>query len=361
MKLDELHVSSNIGVGTTEPIHKLDVHGSANVGALSVTSVSGLTATDIPSLDASKITSGTVVRPVHTTEGIFSANIGIGTTIPAYALDVHGSANVGALTVTSLTGLQASDVPYLSANKITSGTFDVARIPDFDGSKITTGIVEKDRISTTLNNTTIESTGNAALTIHDSSGDDQSSIQYLTDTYTWTTGLHGGSGGVFKISNGSFGTNDYFTINTSGDVHISNTITSKSVTQTDIPIFRVQLTNGSITGTGDIDYNSVLYDNTSSYDAATGRFTAPIAGYYFFTAHGISTNGRTIYDFTIDGTRQQINSLVDAPATGFAQCNISATLHLTAGQYVSVYQVEGSTYGESSTSNHNIFSGFFVG
>jgi hypothetical protein len=34
---------------------------------------------------------------------------------------------------------------------------------------------------------------------------------------------------------------------------------------------------------------------------------------------------------------------------------------LTAGQYVTVYQVEGSTFGESTTENYNVFSGFFIG
>ena len=138
-------------------------------------------------------------------------------------------------------------------------------------------------------------------------------------------------------------------------------LTAQTVTQTDVPAFRVQLTDGTLAGTGDIDYNNVLYDNTSSYDTATGRFTAPITGHYFFSAHGVSTNDRTVYDFAVNDVRQQINSLVDAPLSGYGQCNISATIKLTVGQYVTVYQVEGSTFGESTTENYNIFSGFFIG
>ena len=138
-------------------------------------------------------------------------------------------------------------------------------------------------------------------------------------------------------------------------------LTAQTVTQTDAPAFRVQLTDGTLAGVGDIDYNNVLYDNTSSYNTSTGRFTAPVTGHYFFSAHGVSTNDRTVYDFAINGTRQQINSLVDAPTSGYVQCNISAMLKLTAGQYVTVYQVEGSTFGESSTENYNVFSGFFIG
>jgi hypothetical protein len=138
-------------------------------------------------------------------------------------------------------------------------------------------------------------------------------------------------------------------------------LTAQTVTQTDVPAFRVQLTDGTLAGTGDIDYNSVLYDNTSSYSSSTGRFTAPITGHYFFSAHGVSTNDRTVYDFAVNDVRQQINSLVDAPLAGYGQCNISATIKLTAGQYVTVYQVEGSTFGESTTENYNVFSGFFIG
>ena len=147
------------------------------------------------------------------------------------------------------------------------------------------------------------------------------------------------------------------------DAHIksSKLTTTGTVHQTSLPAFRVQLTDGTIAGSGNIDYNTVLYDNTSSYSTSTGRFTAPVTGTYFFSAHGISTNQRTVYDFTINDLRQQINSLVDAPLNGYGQCSISASFQLTAGQYVAVYQVEGSTFGESTTESYNIFSGFFVG
>jgi hypothetical protein len=146
--------------------------------------------------------------------------------------------------------------------------------------------------------------------------------------------------------------------------HIQSTklTTTGTVHQSSLPAFRVQLTNGTVSGTGDLDYDSVVYDNTSSYSSATGRFTAPVTGHYHFTAQGVSINERTIYDFTINGTRQNVNALVDAPTTSYAQCTISSVLYLTVGQYVTVYQVQGSTFGEDATDNtHNVFSGFFIG
>jgi hypothetical protein len=249
--------TGDVGIGTNSPGFSLDVHGTANVGALTATSLSGdgsgltsldadnltsgtvssdrlsLIASDIPSLDAGKITSGTLGRPISTTTGVFTStgnavlvgpsgggqvgltindgdgntnitfnhasvvpdqngssgridcgvdgtsaymrlrvkdnvtggtntgnlpdcvrieegyvraysnlyvggNFGIGTTSPGYKLDVHGSSNVGALTTTSVSG-DGSGLTSLDAGNISSGT------------------INKDRLPTTLNNTTIGS------------------------------------------------------------------------------------------------------------------------------------------------------------------------------------------------------------
>jgi hypothetical protein len=70
--------------------------------------------------------------------------VGILTSSPQYPLDVHGAANVGALTTTSVSG-DGSGITNMNADNISSGTLDNARLPSSinvtnlsgDGSGIT--------------------------------------------------------------------------------------------------------------------------------------------------------------------------------------------------------------------------------
>src|SRR5210317_1500718 len=139
----------------------------------------------------------------------------------------------GALAATSVSG-NGSGLTSLNATNISSGT------------------IHKDRLPTTLNNTTIESAGHGTLTISDSSGDNQSITKYTTTSFNWTTGIHGkgGSGGEYKIANGGdLATNTRVTIDTAGQVGIA----------TDSPVYKLDvhgtsnvgaLTTTSVSGNG---------------------------------------------------------------------------------------------------------------
>lgn len=102
--------SDIVGVLSDSQIPSLDA-GKIGSGTLSVSR--------IPNLDASKITSGTV----NTAR------------IP----------NLDASKITSGVIFQAL-IPNLPASKITSGTFSVTRIPNLDASKITSGTLSRDRL-----------------------------------------------------------------------------------------------------------------------------------------------------------------------------------------------------------------------
>jgi hypothetical protein len=137
--------TGDVGIGTDSPAYTLDVHGSSNVGALTATSLSGdgsglsalnatnltsgtvqsarlsLVASDIPSLDAGKITTGTLVAA----------------RIPNLSADKITTGTLG-----------TARIPNLSADKITTGTLVAARIPNLSADKITTGTLTRP-ISTT--------------------------------------------------------------------------------------------------------------------------------------------------------------------------------------------------------------------
>ena len=81
-------VHDNMGIGTETPGSKLDVHGTANVGVLTTTSLSITSNLETPNLHVDTNTS----------------RVGIGTNTPLFNIDVHGKANVGTLTVTSISG-----------------------------------------------------------------------------------------------------------------------------------------------------------------------------------------------------------------------------------------------------------------
>lgn len=57
---------------------------------------------------------------------------------------------VGDLEVTGSKNISASDVPNLSASKITSGTFSTSRIPNLSASKITSGTLSALRLPASI-------------------------------------------------------------------------------------------------------------------------------------------------------------------------------------------------------------------
>jgi hypothetical protein len=120
-----LHVDAEgnkVGILTVDPAFALDVHGTSNVGALTATTLS--VDTDTLHVDATNkrvgietsspeanlhvvgnvIVSSNLTVDTNTLHVDAEGNkVGILTVDPAYALDVHGTSNVGVLTATSLT------------------------------------------------------------------------------------------------------------------------------------------------------------------------------------------------------------------------------------------------------------------
>jgi len=265
-------------------------------------------------------------------------NVGIGKTNPGFTLDVAGDINFsgsfyqsGSPFISTPWTIDGNDLEYTSGN-IGIGT-DVANATlhvggnIYSSSNISAYEIEVANVTTTnliMNTVTVSAT----LSL-----DNAVTVSNITSN-------------TVQFTNGN-----------TGLVTTSNVVVGGVAKQSSVPAFTVRLTDGTVVGAGDIDYNQVDTDNTSSYTTSDGRFTAPVAGHYFFSAHGIYQNDVTIYDFAINGTRQNINALCSSPSANYIQCNISAVLNLSVGDYVTVYQVEGGTFG----TDNNVFTGFFIG
>ena len=363
--------TSNIGIGKTDPGFTLDVNGDVNFSGSLYEGGSPFVSTPW-TIDGNDLeyTSGNIgigtnaaAATLHVGGNIYSTS-----NISAYEIDVANVTTTNLMINTVIVSATTSLDNAVTVSNITSNTVQfinsdvglvatgnvVANYFKGDGSQLT-------GIATTLQS--VSDFGNTSSNVIQFTNSDVGLVatgnvvaNYFKGDGSQLTGIATTLQSVSDFGNTSSNTVQ-FTNATTGFVTTSNVTVGGIAKQTSVPAFTVRLTDGTIVGAGDIDYNQVDTDNTSSYTTSDGRFTAPVAGHYFFSAHGIYQNDVTVYDFTINGTRQNINALCSSPSANYIQCNISAVLNLSVGDYVNVYQVEGGTFG----TDNNVFTGFFIG
>ena len=123
--------------------------------------------------------------------------------------------------------------------------------------------------------------------------------------------------------------------------------------------------NAAFTATGLIQHDSKLFDTGNNVDIVTnkGRFTAPIAGFYYFSAMVIYTvSGGNVFftqlfkngSNTAEGVR-----VVQGTTGGFtAGSSVSVFLQLAAGDYI---EINGTGGGAGTTGpGASYFTGFLV-
>jgi hypothetical protein len=142
----------NIGIGTTNPQSKLDVLGNANIsGFVSATSyyLNGTALVDA-SLELWSVSNGDDIYRLN-------GNVGIGTTIPAFNLDVSGDIN--------LTGeLYQNGVPFVGSKWTDGSSSDIYRLDGNVGIGTST-ITEKLTILGNISATTLVATGSPPLSV----------------------------------------------------------------------------------------------------------------------------------------------------------------------------------------------------
>ena len=118
-------------------------------------------------------------------------------------------------------------------------------------------------------------------------------------------------------------------------------------------------TNGATAGL--VTFNTEDYDTNSNFDTATGKYTAPVDGYYHFSysiAHGFTNNVQSeIYknNSSYFKSPQNYNSATYAIG-GTSQ---SFDIKLTAGDYIQIYHYAAPTTTGTASRNTN-FSGYLV-
>ena len=131
------------------------------------------------------------------------------------------------------------------------------------------------------------------------------------------------------------------------------------------PSFFVQKNNGNHTTTADIVYNNVVHNVGSHYSTSNGRFTAPVAGKYLFSATGICGNS------TATAAAGDVRITVNGSTYVRGHFNMSdqwesitsqAVISLSVNDYVNIYFEVGAgsayMYGHAQ---YAVFSGHLLG
>jgi C1q domain-containing protein len=129
-------------------------------------------------------------------------------------------------------------------------------------------------------------------------------------------------------------------------------------------VYRNASANTGSSGNALVTFDTVEYDTGSNYSVSTGKFTAPIAGFYHFsslitaTAASTQTFGTYLYKngAQFKGGQQVVNG-----ATSSVQLNSSWDLQLAANDYIQIYSFYGTSAIALAVGQGSVwFSGFLV-
>jgi hypothetical protein len=136
------------------------------------------------------------------------------------------------------------------------------------------------------------------------------------------------------------------------------------VTQPYQPAFSIA--NGAaFTGPGTIPFKNVLFDDGSNFNTTTYRFTAPVAGRYFFSFYdNIFANSTSSpnMEFRVNGTRRGAIAYTTTKTVSYWYImSFQQVIKLSSGDYVEVYlgNTDNADYGGDYSWGN--FSGFLIG
>jgi hypothetical protein len=123
------------------------------------------------------------------------------------------------------------------------------------------------------------------------------------------------------------------------------------------PCFHVYRNAGNVSATSIVVFESVVTNNGGHYNSSNGRFTAPVAGYYRFTASLLRNSG-SILQYRIFKNSTMVAETEDSNTANYSQVAQAAIVQLGVGDYVEIQVRGGVAYGSSS---YSTFQGELIG
>jgi hypothetical protein len=299
-------------------------------------------------------------------------NVGIGTNCPTAKLEVKGTADgdlfIGRFHAGSaklIYGYQYGSDGYLELR--TGADSTVTKLSGYTGTP--SYFLSNVAINTTTANTKFTVVDNAAP---NASGNITTGAQFAASISSGYASLNVGA-----YDDGS--TNRYgyirsaFSDNaaTASEMRFYTAATERMristggiVTQPYQPAFSIA--NGAaLTGPGTVPFKNVLFDDGSNFNTTTYRFTAPVAGRYFFSFYdNIYANvaPSPSMEFRVNGTRRGAIAYTNTKTIGYWYImSFQQVIKLSSGDYVEVYLAVADNADYGSDYSWGNFSGFLIG